>query len=81
MGKKTAALKLGDVVAVPRNKGGYYFVLHIATNRFGEAFGIFQSYQESPDIMSDWEPVPLPIHVYSGDHLIKTGRWKEGGPS
>lgn len=77
MRKTTAALKPGDVVAVPRTKGGYYIVLHLASNRFGEAFGLFQGHRETPSIPSGWEPVPLSKHVYTGNHLIKTGRWQK----
>lgn len=79
MRRKAAALKPGDVVAVPRNKGGYFLVLHLASNRWGDAFGLFQGHRATPDVGSDWEPVPLPEHVYTGDHLIKTGRWKKVG--
>ena len=77
--KKTLALRPGDVVAIPRNKGGYYFVLHLASNRFGEAFGLLQGYRETPDVTSGWEPVPLSRHVYTGNHLVKTGRWRKVG--
>ncbi|MCE9531396.1 MAG: hypothetical protein K8T89_09795, partial [Planctomycetes bacterium] len=63
MGKKTVALKPGDIVAIPRKTGGYYLVLHLATNRFGEAFGLFQGHHESPDTGAEWEPVALPNHV------------------
>jgi hypothetical protein len=79
MGKRGVTLKPGDVVAVPRNRGGYYFVLHLASNRFGEAFGLFQGHNETPDITAGWNPVPLPNHVYTGSHLVKTGRWQKVG--
>ena len=34
---KKIILKPGDVLAIPREKGGNYFVIYIASNRFGEA--------------------------------------------
>lgn len=79
MAKRLTASKPGDVVAVPRHKGGFYFVLHLASNRFGEAFGLFQGHNEVPNVSSDWKPLPLLTYAYTGNYFIKSGRWIKVG--
>jgi hypothetical protein len=73
---KKVSLKPGDVLAVPREKGGYYFVIYIASNRFGEAFGIFEGHRQVPYVSSRWEPVPVKYPVYTGKALVVSGRWR-----
>ncbi len=73
---KKVSLKPGDVLAVPREKGGYYFVIYITSNRFGEAFGIFEGHRQVPHVPSRWEPVPAKFPVYTGKTLVVSGRWR-----
>ena len=73
---KKLSLKPGDILAVPREKGGYYFVIYITSNRFGEALGIFEGHRQVPYLSSRWEPVPIKLPVYTGKALIVRGRWR-----
>jgi hypothetical protein len=73
---KKVSLKPGDVLAIPREKGGYYFVIYIISNRFGEAFGIFGGHRQVPHVASRWEPVPVRLPVYTGKSLVVSGRWR-----
>jgi hypothetical protein len=66
----------GDIFAIPRNDGGYYFVVHVASNRFGEAFGVLSSYYETAALPSGWRPSPVKTPVYTGPAFIRNGRWK-----
>lgn len=76
---KKVHLKPGDVLAVPREQGCYYFILHIASNQFGEAFGIFEQHGPIPYRISRWEPIPIEFPVYTGRALVVSGRWKRIG--
>lgn len=73
---KKVSLKPGDVLVVPREKGGYYFVIYITSNRFGEAFGIFEGHRQVPYVSSRWELVPARFPVYTGKSLVVSGRWR-----
>src|SRR5262249_30829209 len=73
---KKITLKPGDILAIPRAKGGHYFVIHIASNRFGQAFGIFAGHRKVPYLSSEWKAVPIKYPVYSGRALVVSGRWK-----
>jgi hypothetical protein len=73
---KKVSLRPGDILAVPREKGGYYFVIYITSNRFGEAFGIFEGHRQVPYVSSRWEPVPTKFPVYTGKALVVSGRWR-----
>lgn len=73
---KKVSLKPGDILAVPREKGGYYFVIYITSNRIGEAFGIFEGHRQVPYVSSRWEPVPIKYPVYTGRALVVSGRWR-----
>ncbi|HAW29243.1 MAG TPA: hypothetical protein DCY03_14175 [Planctomycetaceae bacterium] len=55
--RKKIVAEPSDVFAVPRNKGGYYFVVYITSNRFGEAFGVLQDYGRIARMPSD-PPMP-----------------------
>lgn len=79
MSKKSPALNEGDIVAIPRQRGGYYVVLHLASNRFGEAFGLFDGHIDEPQITSAWLPIPISIHVYTGKNSVRNGRWSRIG--
>lgn len=73
---KKVILKPGDILAVPREKGGYYFVIYITSNRFGEAFGVFDGHGQVPHVSSRWEPLPARYPVYTGKALVINGRWR-----
>jgi len=68
--------KPGDLFAIPREQGGYYFVVHVASNRFGEAFGILNGYYEAPILPDEWIAVPARHAGYTGKALVANGRWK-----
>jgi hypothetical protein len=76
---KKVSLKPGDILAIPREKGGYYFVIFITSNRFGEAFGIFQGHRQIPYVSSKWEPAPAKLPGYTGRALVVSGRWRRIG--
>jgi len=73
---KKVSLKPGDLLAIPREKGGFYFVIYITSNRFGEAFGIFEGHWPVPHLPSSWTPVPANLPVYTGKSLVVSGRWR-----
>ena len=73
---KKVSLKPGDILAAPREKGGYYFIIYITSNRFGEAFGIFEGHRQVPYVSSRWEPVPAKFPVYTGKALVVSGAWR-----
>jgi hypothetical protein len=73
---KRVSLRPGDILAVPREKDGYYFIIYIASNRFGEAFGIFSGHRQIPRLPAKWEPVPAKFPVYTGKSLVVSGRWR-----
>lgn len=66
----------GDLFAIPRDQGGYYFVVHVASNQFGEAFGILAGHYEAPMLPNGWIAVPIRHAVYTGKALVANGRWK-----
>jgi hypothetical protein len=76
---KRVKLKPGDILAIPRRKGGYYFVIFITSNQFGDAFGIFVGHKKIPYVSPKWNPTPVKYPVYSGDALVVKGRWKRVG--
>src|SRR5690242_11586627 len=63
---RKVSLKPGDVLAVPREKGGYYFIIYVTSNQFGHAFGMFGGYGPVPRLSATWEPVPVGVPVYTG---------------
>jgi hypothetical protein len=73
--KSRNALTPGTVFGIPRKNGGYYCVIYIASNQFGEAFGLFSGSVQESYLPSSWVPLPILRPVYSGKHLITTGRW------
>lgn len=77
--RKKVTLVPGDIVAIPRMMGGYYFIVHIASNQFGEAFGLLGGHSDVPELPSDWAPVPIKYPTYSGNAFVANGRWKRVG--
>lgn len=77
--RKTPRLKAGDVLAIPRKRGGDYFVVYITSNRFGDAFGILKEFGELSDLPLDWSPHPFGTPVYSGKASVANGRWRRLG--
>lgn len=73
---KKVNLRPGDILVIPREKGGYYFAIYITSNRFGEAFGIFEGHRQVPCVSSRWEPVPAKFPIYTGKSLVVRGRWR-----
>jgi hypothetical protein len=76
---KRIRLKPGDIVAVPRERGGVYFVIYITSNQFGDAFGIFEGHRQVPYLPAEWRPSPIVYPVYSGREMVIRGRWRRIG--
>lgn len=69
--------KVGDLVAIPGSDGRLYVaVVIIARNSFGTAYGFFRDPVPAAAISLERHPPLLPYPIYSGDHSIKSGRWK-----
>jgi hypothetical protein len=66
-------------LAIPRERGGYYFVIYITSNQLGYAFGIFEGYRQVPYVSSTWAPIPTKYPVYSGRGFVVSGRWRHVG--
>lgn len=75
MSENLNPLTPGTIYGVPREKGGYYCVIYITSNQFGEAFGLFSGHVEDPFLPPDWEPLPILLPVYCGCYMIENGRW------
>lgn len=69
----------GELFAIPRKKGGYYIVVHVASNRFGEAFGILDGHSHAPVLPAGRKLVPVGYPVYTGKALVVNGRWQRVG--
>lgn len=75
MTKRRTSVTPGTILGIPREEGGYYPVIYITSNRFGDAFGLFDGFVQEPHIPSTWSPTPILRPVYSGTSLIEAGRW------
>jgi len=73
---KKVVLTPGDILAVPRARGGYYFVIYITCNRFGDAYGIFEGHRQVPHVSSKWRPLPIKFPAYTGRAQVVSGRWR-----
>jgi len=69
----------GAVFAVPRSDGRFGFVIHICTNEFGIAFGMFRDIGEEPRLDEKPNVREGQKIVYSEDELIHSGRWVHAG--
>ncbi len=61
------------MVAIPAEKGRYFFTLVLTRNQFGVAYGLFHGRH----------PLRMPVkgtrterHFYSSDELVTAGRWR-----
>ena len=73
--RRSSKAQPGDVIAIPSPDGGYYFVVLLATNTFGWAFGILQGKHKARRLAAAATLKPLPQHVYSGGRFVANGRW------
>ncbi|CAN5251519.1 hypothetical protein BH11PLA2_BH11PLA2_37720 [soil metagenome] len=69
----------GMVFAIPRPGGEYYLIIHLASNRFGEAFGLTAGWQSDISQTQDLWPHPYQAYVYTGSTLITFGKWQYVG--
>lgn len=67
------------VFAVPRPAGGSYLLIHLASNRFGEAFGLIAGWHTAPGRTTDLRPHPRGAYVYTGSECVARGRWQHVG--
>lgn len=72
-------LKPGDILAVPRELGGFYFLVFITRNRFGDAFGILNLHSKTRRLPKQPQLPIIKYPVYSGHHFVGTGRWRRIG--
>ena len=77
--RKRAGPTPGMVFAVPRPGGGFYLLVHLASNRFGEAFGLTAAWKPDPVLPDDWRPHPRRAFVYTGSLFVARGRWRHVG--
>jgi hypothetical protein len=76
--KKTKVVaKRGDVIAVPRRMGGYYFVIYLGKNQQGLAYGLLKGHARLPHVPAEWQPEAARQYpLYSGIDELVTGRWQ-----
>ncbi|MCE9531678.1 MAG: hypothetical protein K8T89_11235 [Planctomycetes bacterium] len=67
------------VFAVPRPGGGVYLLLYLASNRFGEAFGLTAGWNSDTVLPANLRPHPRQSHVYTGSEFVACGRWRHVG--
>jgi hypothetical protein len=67
------------VFAVPRPGGGVYLLVHLASNRFGEAFGLTDGWQSDAVVPADLRPHPRRAYVYTGSLFVSRGQWRHVG--
>jgi hypothetical protein len=68
--------KVGDVVAIPAQRGGYHLAVVVARNRFGTALGLFYGTSPLPRLGPAARRAPRPHPVHTNDRLIVTGVWR-----
>jgi hypothetical protein len=71
----TGALAPGTLVAVPSG-GGWYFLVFIASNRFGDALGVLKETRPAPDLPEDWRGDVLPRPLYTTLKPARRHGWR-----
>lgn len=71
-------LTRGDVIAIPASNGEFFLVVFLTKNA-GLAFGIVDGTHRIRPIDDNWNPKTLKHAVYSGDRLLREGRWRVVG--
>lgn len=79
MTKAKQTIDPGAIFAIPRTEGGFYFVVHLESNRFGSSFGILQGFNESPQFSDAFKVVALNKYIYTGTKAVRNGNWKAAG--
>jgi hypothetical protein len=69
----------GMVFAITRPNGGFYLIVHLASNQFGEAFGLTAGWQTDPTLAADLRPHPRMAHVYTDSKFASRGQWRYVG--
>ena len=69
-------LKPGMMFAVPRSNCGFYLLIHLASNRFGDAFGLTEGWQPDTTLPPNLLPNPRLAYVYTGTDFVRNGRWR-----
>ena len=76
-GGKKRASRVGDIVAIPAEGGGFYTAVVVAKNTFGTAYGLFEGATPLEGATAAGRaPLPKPNPLYAGDRLVGTGRWQ-----
>jgi immunity protein 26 of polymorphic toxin system len=74
--QKKVTPRVGDIVAIPAENGGYFFAVVLDKNAFGTAYGLFEGTSRLKPVSKNSHPAVNPRPVYSGDDFIESGRWK-----
>jgi hypothetical protein len=74
--KRRPKLRPGMVFAVPRPGGGVYLLVHLASNRFGEAFGLTAGWHADTIVPAELRPHRRRAYVYTGSEFVRSGRWR-----
>ncbi|PHS10423.1 MAG: hypothetical protein COA78_11355 [Blastopirellula sp.] len=74
--RKKVTAKPGDVFAIAAVDGGYYLLIYITSNRFGEAFGVLDGVSKLPHVPAEIASTPLIPPLYTGKTFVTNGRWR-----
>lgn len=71
--QKRFTAKPGDLIAIPTQDSHWRFALYLTSNRFGTVLGLFSEKANDPRPPQQLTPN---VAIYSGERLIKNGRWR-----
>ena len=69
-------LKPGSIVAVPRHLSGYYYLVHLTNNCFGESFGLIDGHFLTTDLNESALLKPYRKYVYTDSEYVRKQRWQ-----
>lgn len=74
--KSKVTLKPGDVIAIPRKKGGYYFAVYVGKNFHGLGLAVFRETSRVLQIPDNWKPhLAFWFPLYTELTPMVEGRW------
>jgi hypothetical protein len=79
-GRRRVKLTPGDLVAIPRARGGYYVVVFIAQGFGSYAVGLLDGHVRAQNLTAKWKPRRFRRHPLLTNHEpIVAGRWRVVG--